>query len=153
MRRFLVTVQVILVVAGLGLGGYVGYRAFSLMGKDSTGQLQSYLVLAVLALVLVAAAGVARPAPEAEIPEPAPLRRAPGPPPGQPGPLGQPPYQGPGGYRPGGPHTGSQPPIGPGGPHTGPQPAIGGGPHTGSQPPIGGPEQYGGGRTEQYPRP
>ena len=152
MRRFLVTVQVILVVAGLGLGGYVGYRAFSLMGKDDTGQLQSYLVLAVLALVLVAAAGVARPAPEAEIHEPAPQRRAPGPPPGQPGQLGQPPFQGPGGYRPGGPHTGSQPPIGPGGPHTGPQPAIGGGPHTGSQPPIGGPEQYGG-RTEQYPRP
>jgi hypothetical protein len=146
MRRFLVTVQVILVVAGLGLGGYVGYRAFSLMGKDDTGQLQSYLVLALLALVLVAAAGVVRPAPDAEILEPAPQRRAPGPPPGQPQ------YQGPGGgYRPGGPHTGSQPPIGPGGPHTGPQPPIGGGPHTGPQPPIGGPEQYGG-RTEQYPR-
>lgn len=134
-------VQVILVVAGLGLGGYVGYRAFTLMGKDDTGQLQSYLVLAVLALVLVVSAGVVRPAAGEPPASPAPQRRAPNQPPFQ--------AQGPGGYRPGGPHTGSQPPIGP---HTGPQPPIGGGPHTGSQPPIGGPEQYGG-RTEQYPRP
>ncbi len=131
MRRLLVIVQVILVVAGLGLGGYVGYRAFTLMGKDDTGQLQAYLVLAVLALLLVVAAGVVRPreAVEPPLPSPAPQRRAPT----------QPPYP-PGGYRPGGPGTGPQPPIGQGGPHTG------------SQPPIGGHEPYGG-RTEQYPRP
>jgi hypothetical protein len=133
MRRFLVAVQVILVVAGLGLGGYVGYRAYTLLGKDDTGQLQSYLILAVVALVLIAAAGVARPRDEAEPPlsNPAPQRRAPN----------QPPYQdqGLGGYRPGGPGTGPQPPIG-------------SGPHTGSQPPIGGPDQPYGGRTERYPR-
>ncbi len=133
MRRFLVAVQVILVVAGLGLGGYVGYRAYTLMGKDDTGQLQSYLILAVLALVLVAAAGVVRPRDEAAeppMPSPAPQRRAPE----------QPPYPPGGGYRPGGPGTGQQPPIG-------------GGPHTGPQPPIGGPDRPYGGRTEQYPRP
>jgi hypothetical protein len=132
MRRFLVAVQVILVVAGLGLGGYVGYRAYTLMGKDDTGQLQSYLILAVLALVLVAAAGVARPRVDAEPPvsSPAPQRRVPE----------QPPYPPGGGYRPGGPGTGPQPPIG-------------GGPHTGPQPPIGGPDRPYGGRTEQYPRP
>lgn len=123
-------VQVILVVAGLGLGGYVGYRAFTLMGKDDTGQLQSYLILAVLALVLVVAAGVVKPAAGEPAALSAPQRRAPG----------QPQFQAPGGYGRGGPHTGQQPPIGPGGPHTG------------SQPPIGGPELYGG-RTEQYPRP
>lgn len=145
MRRLLVIVQVILVVAGLGLGGYVGYRAFTLMGKDDTGELPSYLVLAVLALMLVVAAGVVRPreGAAAPLPSPAPQRRAPDQPPFPPG----------GGYRPGGPHTGSQPPIGQG-PHTGPQPPIRqGGPHTGSQPPIGGGHEPYGGRTEQYPRP
>ncbi len=145
MRSFLVTVQVILIVAGLGGGGFVGYRAFDLIGKEGAAlELQADLVLAVLALMLVVAAGVIRPR-EAAVqpaPAPAPQRRTPN----------QPPYQQPpGGYRPGGPHTGSQPPIG-GGPHTGSQPPIGGGPHTGPQPPIGGPDQYGG-RTEKYPRP
>jgi hypothetical protein len=137
MGRFLVVVQVILVVAGLGLGGYAGYRAFSLLGKDDTGQLQSYLVLAVLALTLVVAAGVVRPRHDAEPPGslgmsgPAQQQRmAPGPPPFQ---------QPPGGYRPGGPATGPQPPIGPGGPHTGPQPKLG-------------QDQPFGGRTEQFPR-
>jgi hypothetical protein len=135
MGRFLVVVQVILVVVGLGLGGYVGYRAFSLLGEDDTGQLQSYLVLAVLALTLVVAAGVVRPRQEVEPPGsfgmgPAPQRMAPGPPPFQ---------QPPGGYRPGGPATGPQPPVGPGGPHTGPQPKLG-------------QDQPFGGRTEQFPR-
>jgi hypothetical protein len=141
MGRFLVVVQVILVVAGLGLGGYVGYRAFDLMGKDDTGQLQSYLVLAVLALVLVVAAGAVRPRHDVgaggEPPGalgmsgPARQRMMPSPPPFQ---------QPPGGYRPGGPATGPQPPVGPGGPHTGPQPKI------------GGQDQPFGGRTEQFPR-
>ncbi len=135
MRRFLVIVQVILVVAGLGLGGYVGYRAFNLMGKDETGELQSYLVLAVLALLLVVAAGVVRPregvAPPA-IP-PAPQRRAPNQPPFPPG----------GGFRQGGP--------GPG-PGTGPQPMVQpGGPPTGPQPSVGHDQPYSG-RQEQYPR-
>jgi hypothetical protein len=146
MRQFLVTVQVILVVAGLGLGGYVGYRAYTLLGKDDTGQLQSYLILAVLALVLVGAAGVVRPraggggAEHAEAP--APQRRA------APGPqLPQQQYQQQP-YRPGGPSTGQQPPIGPIGP---------GGPHTGPQPPVGAPDLFGeqpayGDRTERYPR-
>ena len=158
MRRFLVIVQVILVVAGIGLGGFVGYQAWDLRGKSAApDELPSYLILAVVALVLVAAAHVVRPREDAEADAlPAPQRRAPG----------QPPFQ-PGGYRPGGPHTGSQPPIGgpggPGGPHTGSQPPIGGpggpgGPQTGPQPRLGGPDQpYGdqpfGGRTEQYPRP
>jgi hypothetical protein len=128
MRRFLVVVQVILVVAGLGLGGYVGYRAYKLMGKDHTGQLQSYLIFAILALLLIAAAGVVRPREDAEQPlaAPAPQRRAPNQPPFPPG----------GGYRPGGPPTGPQPPV------------IGGGPPTGPQPPIGGDYP---GRQEQFP--
>lgn len=148
MRRLLVTVQVILVVAGLGLGGYVGYRAYSLLGKDDTGQLQSYLVLAVLALLLVVAAGVVRPRESVEPPvsTPAPQRRAPDQPPGQqptqqlsqqPGqPPGRQPYP-PGGYRPGGPHSGSLPPVGP---------------HTGPQPPVGGPDQPYGRHEQPYPR-
>jgi hypothetical protein len=138
MGRFLVVVQAILVVAGLGLGGYVGYRAYSLMGEDDTGQLQSYLILAVVALVLVVAAGVVRPRHEVGAGEALgslgasgpPQRMAPNPPPFQ-QPLG-------GGYRPGGPGTGPQPPIGPG-PHTGPQPKLG-------------QDQPFGGRTEQFPR-
>jgi hypothetical protein len=151
MRRFLVTVHVILLVAGLGLGGYVGFRAFELMGSDDASDLPSYLILAVLALLLVAAAGVVRPHDAVEVQAaPPPQRRAPN----------QPPFP-PGGYRPGGPHTGSQPPLqgGPhtgqqpplGGPHTGSQPPLGGGHHTGSQPPIG-PEGPYPGRQEQYPR-
>lgn len=144
MRSFLVTVQVILIVAGLGVGGFVGYRAIDLIGKKGAAlELQADLVLAVLALMLVVAAGVVRPRERTELSAPAPQRRAPN----------QPPYQPPpGGYRPGGPPTGPQPPIGQGGPHTGQQPPIGpGGPHTGPQPTIGGPDPYGG-RTEQYPR-
>ena len=145
MRQFLVTVQVILVVAGLGLGGYVGYRSYNLLGKDDTGQLQSYLIFAVLALVLVAAAGVVRPRSGGEpVASPAPQRRAA---------ERQPPqqYQQQPGYRPGGPSTGQQPPIGPGG-------TIGAsGPHTGQQPPVGAPDLFGeqpyGDRTERYPRP
>jgi hypothetical protein len=142
MRTFLVTVQVILVVAGLGLGGYAGYRAYELLGKDDTGQLQTYLIFALLALVLVVAAGVVRPRSGGEpAAEPAPQRRAAQQPPQQ--------YQQPG-YRPGGPSTGQQPPIGAGG-------TIGAGPHTGSQPPIGAPDLFGeqpyGDRTERYPRP
>ncbi|HEV7649997.1 MAG TPA: hypothetical protein VGP26_17760 [Actinophytocola sp.] len=138
MRQFLVTVQVILVVAGLGLGGYAGYRAYTLLGKDDTGQLQSYLIFAVLALVLVVAAGAVRP-PRAggdEQAAPAPQRRAAA------QQLPQQYQQQP--YRPGGPSTGQQPPIGPGGPHTG------------SQPPVGAPDMFGeqpyGDRTERYPR-
>jgi hypothetical protein len=152
MRRFLVTVHVILVVAGLGLGGYVGFRAFDLMGSDAAGDLPSYLILAVLALLLVVAAGAVRPHDVVEAPAaaPAPQRRAPNQPPFPPG----------GGYRPGGPHTGSQPPL-QGGPHTGQQPPLQGGPHTGQQPPLPGhhtgsqppigPEGYPG-RQDQYPR-
>lgn len=137
MRRFLVVVQVILVVAGLGLGGYVGYRAFSLMGEDETGELQSYLILAVLALVLVAAAAVVKPRDGAESPPAAEFGGAEfgAAPPRVPN---QPPFGPPGGYRPAGPPTG-------------PQPMLGGGPHTGPQPPVGGPDNpYG--RSEQYPR-
>jgi len=145
MRTFLVTVQVILVVAGLGLGGYAGYRAYQLLGKDDTGQLQTYLIFALLALVLVVAAGVVRPRAGGEpVAEPAPQRRA--------APQQQPQqqYQQPG-YRPGGPSTGQQPPIGSGG-------TIGAGPHTGPQPPVGAPDLFGGeqqpygDRTERYPR-
>lgn len=141
MRTFLVTLQVILVLAGLGLGGYVGYRAYTLLGKDNTNQLQSYLILAVLALVLVVAAGVVRPraAGDESAESPPPQRRAATPQAQQQ--VQQ--YQQPG-YRPGGPGTGPQPPIGPGGPQTG------------SQPPVGAPDLFGdqpyGDRTERYPR-
>lgn len=139
MRRFLVTVQVILIVAGLGVGGFVGYRSIDLIGKDDAAiELQANLVIAVLALMLVVAAGVVRPRHDVGAGEPPgslgmsgpPQRMAPNPPPFQ-QPLG--------GYRPGGPSTGQQPPIGPGGPHTGPQPKLG-------------QDQPFGGRTEQFPR-
>jgi hypothetical protein len=161
MRRFLDVVQVILFVGGLGLGGYVGYRAFNLMGKDNTGQLQSYLILAILALLLMIAAGVLRAPAGAESSVPAQQLRAPS----------QPPFPPAGGFR-GGPHTGPQPPIGaggmPGGPQTGPQPPLPGGPHTGPQPRVGAEypgrsdypgrqgtqeQQYPSGRTDQYPQP
>ncbi|HWM05137.1 MAG TPA: hypothetical protein VNP92_22590 [Actinophytocola sp.] len=131
MRLFLVIVQAILVVAGLGLGGFAGYRAVNLIGdNDAAVDLQSYLVLAVVALVLIAAAGVVRPRNGIGIGQPlppAPQRRPPMQQQHQPYPPG-------GGYR-GGPQTGPQPPV-----------LGGGGPHTGSQPPIRGEQPYPGGQ-------